>query len=108
MAQPTPGLQLCTLNDSAQTLATENSDLKLLLPPGYRVFEIVPKRNNVLRVVVREKTADATQKHVPIDKITDAWATVLARHHHNCGYSYLAVEFVTPNGAGLLTLHILH
>ena len=106
MAELSRGVHPCVLSDSAQTLAAESGDLKSRLPPGYRTFEIVPKRNNVLRVVVHEKTADDTQKRAPIDNITDTWATVLAQHHPDCGYSYLAVEFVTRSGAKLLTSNI--
>lgn len=102
-AQLTPGLKLCSLTDSVQTITSEKIELHHRLLPGYHSFEIVSQHNNELKVVVQFETAAMAEKHVAIDKIRDIWESVLQTHHRDCGYSTLSVEFVTSSGKELLT-----
>jgi hypothetical protein len=106
IAQLLPGVKLCSLTDSSQTLASERADLQRNLPRVIGSFEIVPHHGDELRVVVPFETWVEAQKHVSGDKIRDIWELVLSKHHPKCGYAYLSVEFVGPNRKELITENV--
>lgn len=106
-----PGPEPCIgeapqVRDSPQTLRAEKETLALMLPKGYRSFEISATHNNELRVVVPFQTTVAVGRYVPVERITEIWEGVLNGQRRDCQFAGLSVDFVTANGKGLLTSHV--